>query len=179
MTKTYKGYDLILNEEKDEQEVESTQIEWKAKKDLTKRERQVKQKKKKDGKVEKRYVTRVEKAPSFFWFFSDPVEPKDEEEEEEEEETIELDYDQDFEVGETFRLAIIPNAINWFTGEAADSDDEDEGDEDDYDPAEDGDDEVEGENDFDEEEDDEGRPAEAVGGADAPAGGEQPECKQS
>lgn len=137
LVKSYSGVDLIMGQDSEEQHIESTKIEWKEGKSLMVEEMKVKQKSKSGKrKGETRVVNRLVPVPSFFYFFSDPVEPEDEEDEEDEN-RVEFDYDQDFEIGESIRVNIVPNAINWFTGEAADSDgeeyDDDDGDDDDDD----------------------------------------------
>ncbi|KAF3621704.1 hypothetical protein FXO38_31708 [Capsicum annuum] len=94
--------------------------------------------------------------------------------------------EQDYDIGSTIRDKIIPHAVSWFTGEAAEDDfadleDEDDDDEDDEDDEEDEDDEDDEEDDDDEDEDESGTKKKRIGRAnavDAPAGERPPECKQ-
>jgi len=147
LTKTYKGIDYILNsDDEGSQEIIGSKIEWKAGKSLTSEEVRQKQKiKSGKRKGEVRYIQREVHKKSFFWYFSDPIEPVDEEEDDDE--RAPFDYEEDFEIGEIFRSQIVPNAVNWFTGEAVDdvdSDDDDYGNDlGDSDSDEDDDDEVE------------------------------------
>jgi nucleosome assembly protein 1-like 1 len=77
--------------------------------------------------------------PSFFHYFSQPIEDEDdeddeeEEEEKEEKERIKLTEEEDFEVAHAIRTALSPDAVLWFTGEAIDDDDLDEDEEEDDD----------------------------------------------
>jgi nucleosome assembly protein 1-like 1 len=174
LVKSYSGVDLIMGEDSEEQEIESTKIEWKEGKSLMVEEMKVKQKSKSGKrKGETRVVNRLVPVPSFFYYFSDPVEPKDEEDESYES-RVEFDYDQDYEIGESLRLNIVPNAINWFTGEAADSDDEEYGDDDEEDDDDDNDD-ADSSSDAEQVAQAEGTEASAA----AAAGKDQAECKQS
>ena len=172
LMKKYHGLDLIMGEEADEQEIESSQIQWKEGKNLLVKSKKVKQRSKGGkNKGEVRYVQRDVPVPSFFYYFSDPVEPLDDEDEEDT--RPQFDYDQDFEIGESVRLNIIPNAINWFTGEAADSEEEEEEEDEEGDEGEEGD--LDDDDDSSTENPNETQKAEGV----APASGEQGECKQS
>lgn len=72
-----------------------------------------------------RVVKRAVSTPSFFDFFSPPSPPDPDvsaemtdEQVEELEERLELDY----QVGEELKEKIIPRAIDWFTGKAAEMD---------------------------------------------------------
>lgn len=98
---------------------------------------------------------------SFFHFFNPPIPPVDEEEVDD---AIENKLELDYHVGEVIKEKLIPNAIDWFTGEALryeDYDEEDFGDED-YDDEDDEDDDDE-----DDDEDEEGNAKKSE------------ECKQS
>ena len=175
LVKTYKGIDLITGEEEDEQGIEGTQVEWKEGKNLLQEVKNVKQKSKSGKrKGEVRYVERTVARPSFFHYFSDPVPPVDEEDEEAQEAQVQFDYEQDFEIGESFRMNLLPNAINWFTGEAADDEDDE-----DYEESDEDDDEDEDEDSSGAEEVGGLEPVEGGGFAAAPAAGDKPECKQS
>ncbi len=134
-----------------------------------------------------RYVTKLEHKPSFFHYFSEPSNNMGEDEDEEGDEEggsdqYKLSVDEDYEVGHSFRAEIVPEAVLWFTGEAADDEDYDfeEGDEDE---AEEGDEDEDGSG-----PDEESHDAVPKGGAGnafgaATAGGDgaaQPgECKQN
>lgn len=114
-------------------EAKGTEIEWNEGKNVTKK---VVKKKQKKGANAGRFITKTVRADSFFNFFDPPeVKTKDEtnEDEEEDEEEQEL-LRADFEIGQMIRDQIIPRAVLFYTGEAADEDDlfdyEDEEDED-------------------------------------------------
>jgi nucleosome assembly protein 1-like 1 len=82
---------------------------------------------------------------SFFDFFS-PLPRSAVAEDEEVDDSEEWERDIDFEIGEAIKDDIIPRAVTWYTGEAADDDDfddeeDDEDDDDDDDDDEDDDDE--------------------------------------
>ena len=107
-------------------------------------------------------------------------EPEDDEDEDEEKPKIKLTIEEDYDIGHAIRTAIIPESVFWFTGEAADDDDEGM----DY--------EGMGEDDDDEDDDDDeeggggGRVVSTPGGGFASAPGAtgapgetQPECKQN
>ncbi|CAN0302969.1 unnamed protein product, partial [Discosporangium mesarthrocarpum] len=76
-------------------------------------------------------VRHVEKMESFFKFFQDPIYRAEEEEEEDEEEPYNFFLEMDYEIALIFRNHLIPNAVLWFTGEAAGDDDEDDDEEED------------------------------------------------
>lgn len=89
---------------------------------------------------------------SFFNFFSPPAPPEDEDDAASDiEERLELDY----QLGEDIKEKLIPRAVDWFTGEALefeeDFDDVDDGEFDDDDDEDDDEDE-DGESDEDEDE---------------------------
>lgn len=126
----------------------------------------VKKKQKKKGSNQTRVITKFEKQPTFFDFFAPPKVPANDEEEPDHE--IAAQLEEDYEIGETIRDRLLPNAVLWFTGEALDYDD------DDYDDGEGGEDGEEGD---DDDEDDEHDPDYKPPAAGAP--GQKPECKQS
>lgn len=161
--------------------VEGTEIAWLPGKNLTVKETKKKQKAKSGRNAgQTRFITKQEPVPSFFHYFSDPRDGdafgEDEEEEEENpEDEHKLGVDEDYEVAHTFRVEIVPSAVMWFTGEAADMDFADEDDE------EEEEDEEEGEEGPEDEGDDD---VAVTGSAETgfkTAGGEpnQQECKQS
>eukprot|EP00744_Colponema_vietnamica_P000617 GILI01001077.1.p1 GENE.GILI01001077.1~~GILI01001077.1.p1 ORF type:complete len:362 (-),score=192.90 GILI01001077.1:319-1320(-) len=150
-----KQYIMVADEDYVLDHAEGSEIKWKADKCLTMKEVK-KQQRNKAGN--RRTVTKQEPQESFFNFFSPPAVPEEEElEEMEQEAQMELQslIETDFEVGDVFRSKLIPNAVNWFTGEAAeeeeghmfgddDEDEDDEGDEEDEEDEEDEDEEEEG-----------------------------------
>ncbi|GJP76088.1 hypothetical protein CLOP_g6471 [Closterium sp. NIES-67] len=176
-----KSYFMIDEEEPILEKAEGTEIEWNAGKNLTQK---IMKKKPKKGAKSSKPITKTEPCESFFNFFSPPAVPTEEEElDEEEAEELQEMMEQDYDVGSTLREKIIPHAVSWYTGEAADLEDLDD-DEDDEDDDEDDEDEDEDEDDDDEDDHPKprGRKAGTKGmkaaGA-AGAGGEQPpECKQ-
>ena len=124
-----------------------------------------------------RTITTKERVDSFFWFFTPPKMPDvDEDMEEEEAEAMEEAFDMDYDVAQAFRTHLCRDAILWFTGEAANDEEEDS--------------DEEGEEDEEEEEEDEGGaeedgegdkvgPAKPLFPTSAAPEGEQPECKNS
>jgi nucleosome assembly protein 1-like 1 len=108
-------------------------IDWKPTKNVTVKLIKKKQKHKQKGAT--RFVTKEVKNDSFFNFFDPAVVPEGGEEELDDE-TREL-MNADFEIGQILRDRILPRAVLYYTGEAADDDDydeeEDEEDEDDLD----------------------------------------------
>lgn len=95
-----------------------------------------------------RTVKRDEPQKSFFHFFVPPVLPEEETDDEDADE-LEARLHMDYELGEILKEHIVPNAVDWYTGEALEYA-ELEDDEDYYD-----DELEEDEDDFDEEEDEE------------------------
>jgi nucleosome assembly protein 1-like 1 len=133
------------------------EIHWSQGKNVTVKAVKKKQKKKggKDaGAI--RIVTKIEKQDSFFHFFAPPTPPNEEDPKAEE---IMSQLEEDFEIGDTIREKLVPNAVLWFTGEALEY-------EDDYD--------------YDEEGAEEGEDGDFQPPAAAPgAAGQKPECKQN
>jgi nucleosome assembly protein 1-like 1 len=97
-------------------------IDWKQGKNVTVKLIKKKQKHKQKGAT--RFVTKEVKADSFFNFF-DPVTFTPGEEDELDDVTRDL-LNADFEMGQILRDRILPRAVLYFTGEAADDDDFDE-----------------------------------------------------
>lgn len=127
---------------------------------------------KRGGGAPPKTVTVEEPIQSFFNFFTPDgmlfVPPEDDEpmEEEELEGMLEFDY----ELGCALKDVLIPNALKWFTGEAAVIDDDEDGEEGDEEDGEEG-----AEEDDEEGEDDDAPPKDSS----APAqSGDKPECKQ-
>ena len=191
LTKTYHMDD---EEENVLRYIEASEINWKAGKNLTVK---VLRKKPKPGAKNKKPITKTEPAESFFQFFYPPEVPDEEEQQnmtEDDAEQLQDAMEQDYEMGMSIANGLIPDAVNWFTGDAFAEDDDEEYDEDEgeYDEDEDDDedeDEDDDEDDEDDEDDDEdeefvgGKKSFAapptMGGAAPTGNGEQPpECKQ-
>ncbi|KAL9007202.1 MAG: hypothetical protein Q9188_000005 [Gyalolechia gomerana] len=148
---------------------EGDKINWRADKDLTVRVESKKQRNKNTKQT--RVVKKTVPTESFFNFFDPPKTPGDGDEDvaSDVEERLELDY----QLGEDIKEKLIPRAIDWFTGEALqfeeldegveEGDFEDDDDEEDDDVSEDRD-----EDDESDEEDDNSKPKQ-----------EAAECKQS
>eukprot|EP00088_Acartia_fossae_P036852 TRINITY_DN38040_c0_g1_i2.p1 TRINITY_DN38040_c0_g1~~TRINITY_DN38040_c0_g1_i2.p1 ORF type:complete len:189 (+),score=30.67 TRINITY_DN38040_c0_g1_i2:408-974(+) len=97
---------------------EGCEIHWKENKNLTVRIETKKQRHK--GTNRTRVIKRQVPQESFFTFFSPPTMPDQTdtmplEEIQERRENL----DSDFDLGEDLRTKIVPNAVGWFTGEAA------------------------------------------------------------
>ncbi|KAH0450993.1 hypothetical protein IEQ34_021685 [Dendrobium chrysotoxum] len=148
-----KTYHMIDDDEPILEKAIGSEIEWFPGKCLTQK---ILKKKPKKGSKNTKPITKTETCESFFNFFSPPQVPDDDEEiEEEAAEQLQDLMEQDYDIGSTMRDKIIPHAVSWFTGEAAQeedfedmAEDEDEGDEDEEDDEE----EDEDEEDEDEEE---------------------------
>ncbi len=102
-----------------------TAVEWKEGMDLTVRKetKRVRRKGKKGGGggQQTRTIVKMVPAESFFGWFATPA-PLDTAESEQEYERRCSAIEMDFEVGQILANQIVPNAVNWFTGEADDSD---------------------------------------------------------
>ncbi|CEG00079.1 Nucleosome assembly protein (NAP) [Ostreococcus tauri] len=171
--------------------IEASEINWKAGKNLTVK---VLRKKPKPGAKNKKPITKTEPAESFFQFFYPPEVPDDEEQEnmtEDDAEQLQEAMEQDYEIGSMIATNLIPDAVNWFTGEAFAEDDDEFDDEDEDDEDDDDDEDDEDEDDEDEDDEDDGEqefvagkksftapsPLDA-GGKPGAAGEQPPECKQ-
>jgi nucleosome assembly protein 1-like 1 len=162
LTKTYKllceqGINSTVLES-----AEGCEIAWKEGKNLTVVLKKKKQKAKGRG-GQTRTITKEEPCESFFNFFKPPQQATDDAEEEQED--IEELIEADFELGRTIKESIIPKAVDWYTGKAANEEgfemEEDEEDE---------------EGDSEDVSDDEPRPKK--GGKAAKGGAPPQECKQ-
>ncbi|KAJ9511508.1 hypothetical protein QJQ45_029831 [Haematococcus lacustris] len=181
-----KAYHMLPEDDGVLEKAEGTKIEWKAGRDVT--IKIMKKKPKKGAKPDAKPQIKTEKVDSFFNFFSPPELPDDDEEiDEEVMDELQATIEADYEVGAVIREKLIPNAVDWFTGEAMDEEDafgmEDYDEEDDME---------EGDEDEEDEEEEEpsppqrgkkGKGGKAGKGGGVPAGqgapGEQPaECKQ-
>lgn len=95
-----------------------TEIDWKEGKNTCFRT-VTKTQKQKNGKGT-RVVKRQEPVDSFFHFFSPPQMPEEDDDSEDEEDIQELEeeLEADYQIGDTIKSEIIPNAVDWFTGKA-------------------------------------------------------------
>ncbi|KAL0905943.1 hypothetical protein M5K25_024396 [Dendrobium thyrsiflorum] len=179
-----KTYHMIDDDEPILEKAIGSEIEWFPGKCLTQK---ILKKKPKKGSKNTKPITKTETCESFFNFFSPPQVPDDDEEiEEEAAEQLQDLMEQDYDIGATMRDKIIPHAVSWFTGEAAQeedfedmAEDEDEGDEDEEDDEEEDEDE---EDEDEEEEEVRTRKKPAAGRKKTAGDGQQvdrpPECKQ-
>jgi len=128
--------------------MESTEITWKAEKNLTVKvvTKQQKVGGKRGGKgkggrggknqPQTRTVTVEEPCPSFFSFFSSEMPGIGEDEDDEElQDEIQMRLEEDYDFGLAIKTQLIPNAVLWYTGEILpkqeDGEDDEEGDEED------------------------------------------------
>ncbi|KAL0426881.1 UNVERIFIED_CONTAM: Nucleosome assembly protein 1 [Sesamum latifolium] len=187
-----KTYHMIDEDEPILEKAIGTEIEWYPGKCLTQK---ILKKKPKKGSKNAKPITKTEQCESFFNFFSPPQVPdEDDDIDEDAAEELQNLMEQDYDVGSTIRDKIIPHAVSWFTGEAAQDeygdidDDEDDLDEEDEDDEEE-DEEEDEEDDDDEEDEDESKTRKKPSAVRkksgrAPAGDAQqqgerpPECKQ-
>ncbi|KAH6779097.1 nucleosome assembly protein 1 [Perilla frutescens var. hirtella] len=174
-----KTYHMIDEDEPILEKAIGTEIEWLPGKCLTQK---VLKKKPKKGSKNAKPITKTEQCESFFNFFSPP-----------QAEELQNLMEQDYDIGSTIRDKIIPHAVSWFTGEAAQDeygdvdDDEDELDDEDDDD-EDEDEEEDEEEDDDEEDEEESKTRKKPSATrkksgrapagDGPQGERPPECKQ-
>lgn len=96
-----------------------TEIMWHEDKNLTVKVTSKTQRHKSTGEI--RMVKKIEKRESFFTFFAPPFVPKNCEELSDIDDPDELSeqLQVDYELGDILKSAIIPNAIDWYTGKAA------------------------------------------------------------
>ncbi|KAK1434214.1 hypothetical protein QVD17_11133 [Tagetes erecta] len=186
-----KTYHMIDDDEPILEKAIGTEIEWLPGKCLTQK---ILKKKPKKGSKNAKPITKTENCESFFNFFNPPQVPEDEDDIDEElAEELQNQMEQDYDIGSTIRDKIIPHAVSWFTGEAAQEDDFEGIEDDDDDDVDDDEEEDEEDDDEDDEEDDDDDEEETKGkskkkssgqktGGIVHAGGEQgerpPECKQ-
>ncbi|CAA0814615.1 Unknown protein [Striga hermonthica] len=152
-----KTYHMVDEDEPILEKAIGTVIEWYPGKCLTQK---VLKKKPKKGTKNAKPIMKTEKCESFFNFFSPPEVPDDEDEiDEDEAEELQNLMEQDYDIGSTIRDKIIPHAVSWFTGEAAQDDDlemiEEDGEGGDDDEEDDDDEEEDEDEDDDDDEDDE------------------------
>ncbi|CBI27898.3 unnamed protein product, partial [Vitis vinifera] len=179
-----KTYHMIDEDEPILEKAIGTEIEWFPGKCLTQK---LLKKKPRKGSKNAKPITKTESCESFFNFFSPPQVPEDDEDiDEDTAEELQNQMEQDYDIGSTIRDKIIPHAVSWFTGEAAQGDEfgdmEDDEDEDiDEDDDEDEDEEEDDEEDDDEDEEDSKAVKKKSGRAqvgDGQQGERPPECKQ-
>ncbi|KAL5202792.1 hypothetical protein ABZP36_013744 [Zizania latifolia] len=116
-----KTYHMIDEDEPILEKAIGTEIEWYPGKCLTQK---VLKKKPRKGSKNSKPITKTENCESFFNFFSPPQVPDDEEEiDEDTAEQLQNQMEQDYDIGSTIRDKIIPHAVSWFTGEAAQDED--------------------------------------------------------
>ncbi|KAK7402260.1 hypothetical protein VNO78_14382 [Psophocarpus tetragonolobus] len=175
-----KTYHMIDDDDPILEKAIGTEIEWYPGKCLTQK---VLKKKPRKGSKNTKPITKTEKCESFFNFFNPPLVPEDDDDiDDDVVEELQNLMEHDYDIGSTIRDKIIPHAVSWFTGEAAQSDFEDIEDDDDYDDEETKDEEEEEEDDdHDDEEDKEESNSKCDGraqpGKDKPTE-RPPECKQ-
>lgn len=151
-----KTYHMIDEDEPILEKAIGTEIEWYPGKCLTQK---LLKKKPRKGSKNAKPVTKMEDCDSFFNFFNPPQVPNDDADiDEDAAEELQNEMEQDYDIGSTIRDKIIPHAVSWYTGEAAEdefADLVDEGSEDDEED-EDSDEEDEEDDEDEEDEDDEG-----------------------
>ncbi|XP_058228275.1 nucleosome assembly protein 1;4-like [Rhododendron vialii] len=181
-----KTYHMIDDDEPILEKAIGTEIEWYPGKSLTQK---ILKKKPKKGSKNAKPITKTENCESFFNFFSPPQVPENDDDiDEDVADELQSQMEQDYDIGSTIRDKIIPHAVSWFTGEAAQDDefeDIEEDDDEDEEGDEDEDEEDEDDDEEDEDEDDDGEKGKSrkkkTGRAQAAEGqpGERPpECKQ-
>ena len=120
LEKKYTIPNLLMDDEPVLQEVLGCDIDWKDGRNLCYKKVQKKQRSKRGANAGQiRTVTKQERLESFFNFFTPPKLPKMEDMDEEEADALEEAFDHDYDVAQSFRSHIIPNAVNWFTGEVS------------------------------------------------------------
>ncbi|KAK6147695.1 hypothetical protein DH2020_018607 [Rehmannia glutinosa] len=112
-----KTYHMIDEDEPVLEKAIGTEIEWYPGKCLTQK---ILKKKPKKGSKNAKPITKTEQCESFFNFFSPPQVPdEDDDIDEDAAEELQNLMEQDYDIGSTIRDKIIPHAVSWFTGEAA------------------------------------------------------------
>ncbi|KAL9235473.1 hypothetical protein vseg_010230 [Gypsophila vaccaria] len=151
-----KTYHMVDEDEPILEKAIGTEIEWLPGKCLTQK---ILKKKPKKGSKNTKPITKTESCESFFNFFNPPEVPEgDDDIDDDAAEELQNLMEQDYEIGSTIRDKIIPHAVSWFTGEAAEGDefeveeDDDDDDEDDEDIEDEDEDDEEDEEDDDDEE---------------------------
>lgn len=155
-----KTYHMIDDDEPILEKAIGTEIEWYPGKSLTQK---LLKKKPRKGSKNAKPITKTENCESFFNFFNPPQVPEDDDDiDEDAAEELQNQMEKDYDIGSTIRDKIIPHAVSWFTGEAAQGDefediedDDDDGDDENEDEDEDEEEEIEDDYEDDDDEDDE------------------------
>ncbi len=135
LTKKYEVMpDLLDDQAPTLKNTEGCEIQWKAGKNLCEEEITKKQRAKSGrNKGQVRTITVKKPKRSFFHYFSPMTNQVEAEEDEDDEEggkghdepvdkdgnPVKIDPESDYDIGHVIRTSLIPQAINWFTGEAA------------------------------------------------------------
>jgi nucleosome assembly protein 1-like 1 len=122
LTKRYSIPNLLASDEPLLKHVEGCKIQWKEDMCLTSRKVTKKQRGKGKNAGQIRTVVKTEDKESFFQWFDPPQMPSMEEMDEEEAQRLEEMFDADYEVAQAFRTQMVPRAVMWFSGEAAERD---------------------------------------------------------
>lgn len=179
-----KTYHMIEDDEPILERAIGTEIEWHTGKNLTQK---MLRKKPKKGVKNAKPVTKTEACESFFNFFTPPQVPEDDEDiDQDTAEQLQDMMEQDYDIGSTIRDKIIPHAVSWFTGEALQGeefeDGEEEGESEDIEEEDDEDEDEDEDDDEDDEEDEVKGRKPSVPSSKAeqkiPSGQQPPECKQ-
>lgn len=117
-----KTYHMVGDDEPILEKAIGTDIEWYPGKCLTQK---ILKKRQKKGLKNAKPEIRIEDCESFFNFFKPPQVPEDDGYDIDSDTVERLQYqmEQDFEIGSTIRVKIIPHAVSWFTGELPENDD--------------------------------------------------------
>ncbi|MCD7461898.1 Nucleosome assembly protein 1;4 [Datura stramonium] len=117
-----KTYHMIGDDEPILEKAIGTDIEWYPGKCLTQK---IYKKRQQKGLKNAKPEIRIEDFESFFNFFKPPQVPEDDGYDMDNDTVEKLQYqmEQDYEIGSTIRVKIIPHAVSWFTGELAENDD--------------------------------------------------------
>jgi len=121
LMKRYEVPNLLLDDEPTLKKVAGTEIQWKEDKSLTHTTVLKKQRGKGQLAGQVRTVAKQESQESFFHWFTPPKMPDHIRDIKNEEEAADLEalFAMDYEVAQIFRTQVIPKAVHWFTGEAA------------------------------------------------------------
>lgn len=122
LTKRYSVPNLLASDEPLLKHVSGCKIQWKEGMCLTSRKVTKKQRGKGKNEGQVRTVVKTEEKESFFQWFDPPQMPSMEEMDEEEAQRLEEIFDADYEVAQAFRTQVVPRAVMWFSGEAAERD---------------------------------------------------------
>jgi nucleosome assembly protein 1-like 1 len=122
LTKRYAVPNLLqLSDEPILKAVEGCSIQWKEGASLVATIVKKKQRGKGKHAGQVRTISKTEPKESFFQWFAPPTLPSMDDLDEAEAEALEEIFDADYEVGVAIRTQLVPRAVLWFTGEAAES----------------------------------------------------------